>query len=90
MKIGFIVNDVMTEEAGFTTTRLGSRSPQTRPRGLRVRRGRHRLRSRTSPFGRVLGQWQQKKYRSQETYLNDLQGAKAVETTRLRLMNWTC
>ncbi len=22
MKIGFIVNDVMTEEAGFTTTRL--------------------------------------------------------------------
>ena len=23
MKIGFVVNDVMTEEAGFTTTRLG-------------------------------------------------------------------
>ena len=23
MKIGFLVNDVMTEEAGFTTTRLG-------------------------------------------------------------------
>ena len=23
MKIGFIVNDVMTEEAGYTTTRLG-------------------------------------------------------------------
>ncbi len=23
MRIGFVVNDVMTEEAGFTTTRLG-------------------------------------------------------------------
>ena len=28
MKIGFIVNDVMTEEAGFTTTRLAHEAHQ--------------------------------------------------------------
>ena len=28
MKIGFVVNDVMTEEAGFTTTRLAHAAHQ--------------------------------------------------------------
>ena len=28
MRIGFIVNDVMTEEAGFTTTRLAQEAHQ--------------------------------------------------------------
>ena len=78
MKIGFVVNDVMTEEPGFTTTRLGCEA---------VNQGHEvyvmgvgdlaydpdefiRARVRTVP---------QKKYGSHETYLRDLLGPKSVK-----------
>jgi glutathione synthase len=78
MKIGFIVNDVMTEEAGYTTTRLGAEA---------VKQGHEvfvfgvgdvaydpdefvRARARSVP---------QKKYGSHEAYLKDLQGPRAVK-----------
>lgn len=78
MKIGFIVNDVMTEEAGYTTTRLGCEA---------VNQGHEvfvfgvgdvaydpdefvRARTRTVP---------QTKYKSHEAYLKDLQGPKGIK-----------
>ncbi|MDA1053435.1 MAG: glutathione synthetase [Planctomycetota bacterium] len=78
MKIGFVVNDVMTEEAGYTTTRLGCEA---------VNQGHEvavmgvgdlaydpdefiRARARSVP---------QKKYGSHESYLKDLLGPKAVK-----------
>ena len=77
MKIGFVVNDVMSEEAGYTTTRLGCEA---------VNQGHEvyvfgvgdmaydpdefvRARVRTVP---------QSKYKSHETYLKDLQGPKGI------------
>ena len=78
MKIGFIVNDVMTEEAGFTTTRLAHEAHKQGHEAYLFGVGdiaydpdEHvRARARTVP---------QKKYASQETYLKDLQGTKAVK-----------
>ena len=43
MKIGFIVNDIMTEEPGFTTTRLAHEAHQQGSRGLRDGSRRHSL-----------------------------------------------
>ena len=78
MKIGFIVNDVMTEEPGYTTTRLGCEA---------VNRGHEvyvlgvgdfaydpdeHIRARARSVS-------QKKYGSHESYLKDLQGPKAVK-----------
>jgi glutathione synthase len=77
VKIGFVVNDVMTEEPGFTTTRLACEA---------VNRGHEtfvlgvgdiaydpdesiRARARTVP---------KKSYKSHETFLKDVQGSKAV------------
>ena len=77
MRIGFVVNEVMTEESGYTTTRLGCEA---------VNRGHDvfvfgvgdiaydpdeyvRARARSVP---------KKSYKSHETYLKDLQGVKAV------------
>lgn len=79
MKIGFVVNDVTSEESGFTTTRLGCEA---------VNQGHEvfvfgvgdvaydpdecvRARARTVT---------QKKYKSHESYLKDLQGNKAAKT----------
>ena len=78
MKIGFLVNDVATEETGYTTTRLGCEA---------VNQGHEvfvfgvgdvaydpdefvRARARTVP---------QKKYKSHESYLKDLQGPRGVK-----------
>ena len=77
MKIGFVVNDIMTEQTGYTTTRLGMWS---------INRGHEvwvmglgdfaydpdeniRARARTVP---------KKQYKSTETYLALLQGKKAI------------
>jgi len=79
MKIGFVVNDVRTEEVGFTTTRLGCEA---------VNQGHEvyvfgvgdlaydpdefiRARARTAP---------RKSYKSHETYLKELQSDKAART----------
>jgi glutathione synthase len=77
MKIGFVVNDIMTEQIGYTTTRLGMWS---------INRGHDvwvmglgdlaydpdesiRARARTVP---------KKQYKSAETYLSVLKGKKAI------------
>ncbi len=78
MKIGFVVNDVMTEEAGFTTTRLGCEAVNQGHEVFVMGVGdlaydpdeSIRARARSVP---------QKKYSSHETYLKDLQGPKSVK-----------
>jgi glutathione synthase len=78
MKIGFAVNDVMTEEAGFTTTRLGAEAVKQAHEVYVFGVGdvaydpdeRIRARARTVP---------QKKYASHEKYLKDLQNAKGIK-----------
>ncbi|MFW6169776.1 MAG: glutathione synthetase [Planctomycetota bacterium] len=79
MKIGFIVNDVMTEETGYTTMRLGCEA---------VNQGHdvyvfgvgdvaydpdERIRARARTVS-------QKKYKSHETFVKDLQSGKSVKT----------
>ncbi len=79
MKIGFVVNDVMTEEAGFTTTRLGCEAVNQGHEvfvlgvgDLAYDTDEHiRARARSAP---------QKKYKFHESYLKDLQGPKSVKT----------
>ena len=78
MKIGFVVNDVMTEEAGFTTTRLAHEAHKQGHEAYVLGVGdlaydpdEHiRARARTVPA---------KKYGTQEAFLRDLQGAKAAK-----------
>ena len=78
MKIGFVVNDVMTEEAGFTTTRLGCEAVNQGHEVFVLGVGDFaydpdeciRARARTVP---------QKKYKSHENYLKDLQSAKGAK-----------
>lgn len=79
MKIGFVVNDVMTEEPGFTTTRLGCEAVNQGHEVFVLGVGdlaydtdeRIRARARTVS---------QKKYKSHETYLKDLQSPKGSKT----------
>ena len=78
MKIGFIVNDVMTEQPSFTTVRLAHEAHSQGHEAFMFGVGDVaydpdefiRARARTVP---------QKKYSSQETYLKDLQGPKGVK-----------
>ncbi len=79
MKIGFVVNDVMTELAGFTTTRLACEAAIQGHEVFVFGVGdlaydpdeKVRARSRSvAP----------KKYKSHENFLRDLQGAKAIKT----------
>ena len=79
MKIGFIVNDVMTEEAGFTTTRLAHEAHQQGHDAYVMGIGDVaydpdefiRARARHAP--------KEKKYKTSETYLADLQGKKGMQ-----------
>ena len=79
MKIGFIVNDVMTEETGFTTVRLAHEAHKQGHEAYVFGVGDVaydpdefiRARARSAP--------KDKKYSSQETYLKDLQGTKALK-----------
>jgi glutathione synthase len=76
MRIGFLVNDIMTEEAGFTTTRLAAEAVNQGHEvwvmgvgDLAYDPDEHiRARARSVP---------RQKYKSQETYLADLQGKNA-------------
>ncbi len=77
MKIGFVVNDIMTEESGYTTIRLAmeatNQGHETWLMGvgdLAYDPDEH-IHARAR---RVSG----KQYKSNETYLNDLQGKKAL------------
>ncbi|MEX0715108.1 MAG: glutathione synthetase [Planctomycetaceae bacterium] len=77
MKIGFVVNDIWTEQAGYTTTRLAmsaaNRGHETWVMGVADFAfdpdDRIRARARAAPEG--------KKYKSTAAYLTDLQGPKA-------------
>jgi len=79
MKIGFIVNDVLTEEPGFTTTRLACEAVNQGHEAYLMGVGDIaydpdefiRGRARSAP---------QKKYKSSESFLKDLHGPKAVKT----------
>ncbi len=79
MKIGFIVNDVMTEEKGFTTVRLAHEAHKQGHESYMIGVGDVaydpdelvRARARSAP--------KDKKYTSQETYIKDLQGPKGVK-----------
>jgi len=76
MKIGFVVNDIATEEAGYTTTRLATTALKRGHEAWVMGVGdfaydpdnRMRARARMAPA---------KAYKDTETYLRDLQGDKA-------------
>ncbi|MCB1154132.1 glutathione synthase, partial [bacterium] len=76
MRIGFVVNDVMTEQVGYTTTRLGLSAINMGHEAWVMGLGdfaydpdeKISARARSAP---------KTKYASNETYLKDLQGAKA-------------
>jgi glutathione synthase len=77
MKIGFVVNDIKTEEAGYTTCRLGVAAINAGHQVFVMGVGdlaydadeQIRARARTVP---------KKKYKTSETYLADLQSKKAI------------
>ena len=77
MKIGFVVNDVMTEEPGYTTTRLGCEAVNQGHEvfvfgvGDEAYDSDEHIRARAHTVPR-------KTYKSHESYLRDLQGPKAV------------
>lgn len=79
MKIGFVVNDVMTEEAGFTTTRLAHEAHQQGHDAYVMGVGDFaydpdefiRARARHAPT--------EKRYKTSETYLADLKGKKGMQ-----------
>ena len=79
MKIGFLVNDVLSERATYTTTRLSmeasNQGHETWTMGLGDlaydQDGRIRARAVTSP---------KKKYKSMQSYLSDLQSKPVPRT----------
>lgn len=79
MKIGFVVNDVLTEEAGFTTTRLAHEAHQQGHDTFVMGVGDFaydpdefiRARARHAP--------KDKRYKTSETYLADLQGKRGMQ-----------
>jgi len=79
MKIGFVVNDVLTEEPGFTTTRLGCEAVNQGHEVYVMGVGDlaydpdETVRARARSLA-------QKKYGSHESYLKDLQSPKGVKT----------
>ncbi len=77
MKIGFLVNDVMTEEAGYTTTRLGCEAASQGHEVFVFGVGDlaydpdERIRARARTFAK-------RSYKSLQTYLSDMQGKNAL------------
>jgi glutathione synthase len=77
MKIGFLVNDVMTEEAGYTTTRLGCEAVNQGHEVFVFGVGDlaydpdEQIRARARTFAK-------KTYKSHQTYLVDLQGKRSI------------
>jgi glutathione synthase len=81
MRIGFVVNDIATEESNYTTTRLA----MTRcawARGLVRRRRRLRLRPDQSSARARRGA-RSEKYATGEAYLADLRGKKVAKQERI-------
>ena len=74
MRIGFLVNDVKTEEGNFTTSRLGQAGSQSRARGLGDGRRRFGLRPgwHDDPAREPLGP--KSKYGTSESYTADSAG----------------
>jgi glutathione synthase len=79
MKVGFLVNDVLSEEAGFTTTRLGCEAVNQGHEVFVIGVGDLAYDPDESVRARARGV-PQKKYGSHESYLKDLQGPKAVKS----------
>ncbi len=78
MKIGFLVNDVQTEEASYTTTRLGFEALNLGHEVYVFGVGDVAYDPDESIRARAVAM-PQKKYKSTETYLKDLQGKSAVQ-----------
>ena len=78
MKIGFIVNDVMTEEPGFTTTRLAHEAHQQGYDAYIMGVGDLAYDPDECIRARVRSAPKEKRYKTSESYLADLQGKKGV------------
>jgi glutathione synthase len=78
MKIGFFVNDVKTEQAGYTTIRLAMNATNRGHRAWLMGATDFDCDSDGSIHALVYTTPMNKKYNSKETYLADLQGPKAV------------
>lgn len=79
MRIGFIVNDVMTEEATFTTTRLAQEAHQQGHDTYLMGIGDMAYDPDESIRARARRAPSDKKYKSAATYLVDVQGKKSVQ-----------
>jgi glutathione synthase len=78
MKIGFVVNDVMTEEAGFTTTRLAHEAHRQGHEAFVMGVGDMAYDPDESIRARARSVSMDKKYKNTESYLTDLQGKKGI------------
>jgi glutathione synthase len=76
MKIGFVVNDVKTEEPGYTTTRLSMAAINRGHEVWTMGAGDFAYDADEKIFARARGA-HKKQYKSSETYLAELQGKKA-------------
>ena len=78
MKIGFVVNDVMTEQAGYTTTRLAQEAHRQGHEAYLMGVGDIAYDPDEFVRARVRSAPSEKKYKTPESYLADLQGKKGV------------
>ncbi|MCB9475996.1 MAG: glutathione synthase [Deltaproteobacteria bacterium] len=76
MRIGFVVNDVMTEQVGYTTTRLGVAAINMGHEAWVIGLGDFAYDPNEKICARARSATK-KKYTSNESYLKDLQGSKA-------------
>ncbi len=79
MKIGFVVNDVMTEETGFTTVRLAHEAHKQGHEAYLFGVGDVAYDPDESVRARARSAPKEKKYSSQETYLREVQGPKGLK-----------
>lgn len=77
MKIGFLVNDIMTEQAGYTTSRLATAAVNQGHEVWVMGVGDLAYDPDDNVRGRARGV-HAKKYKTSESYLRDLQGHKAI------------
>ena len=79
MKIGFVVNDVMTEEKGFTTVRLAHEAHKQGHEAYLFGVGDMAYDPDEFVRARARSGLKDKKYASQETYLKDVQGKNGLK-----------
>ncbi len=79
MRIGFAVNDVMTEEAGFTTTRLAHEAHQQGHDAFLLGVGDFAYDRDESIRARTRRAPSEKRYKTTDTYLADVHGRKSIE-----------